>query len=43
MSVIWLIRDLFLLETLPLPSTGNDRSFFLVSVETFEIPRRVII
>jgi hypothetical protein len=31
MSVIWLIRDLFLLETLPLPSTGNYRSFFLVS------------
>jgi hypothetical protein len=28
MSVIWLIRDLYLVKILPLPSTGNDRKFF---------------
>jgi hypothetical protein len=31
MSAIWLIRDVFLLQILLLPSTGNDRSFFPVS------------
>ena len=31
MSVIWLIRDLYLVKILPLPSTGNDRKFFPVS------------
>jgi hypothetical protein len=31
MSVIWPIRDLYLVKLLPLPSTGNDRNFFLVA------------
>jgi hypothetical protein len=31
MSVIWLIRDLYLVKILPLLSTGNDRKFFPVS------------
>ena len=31
MSVIWLIRDLYLVKILPLPSTGNYRRFFPVS------------
>jgi hypothetical protein len=39
MSVIWLIRDLYLVKILPL-ITGNYRRFFPVLVETFEIPRR---
>jgi hypothetical protein len=43
MSVIWLIRDLYLVKILPQPETTASFSPSQHSVETFEIPRRDIV